>query len=90
MNDSEKKALPVSSNRYVRSKVANRACASSIRCHGDGARSLLPNYTIFGQVRSGMDVVNAIATAPVQANGSGESSTPVNPVRIARVTIDEQ
>jgi cyclophilin family peptidyl-prolyl cis-trans isomerase len=57
---------------------------------GDRGRSLPPSYTIFGRVLSGMDVVNAIAGAPVQASASGESSTPVNLVRIARVTIDEQ
>jgi cyclophilin family peptidyl-prolyl cis-trans isomerase len=57
---------------------------------GDGGRRLQPNYTIFGRVLSGMDVVNAIASAPVRASASGESSTPVDIVRIARVTIDEQ
>jgi cyclophilin family peptidyl-prolyl cis-trans isomerase len=57
--------------------------------HGDGARSLPPNYTIFGRVTSGMDVVNAIATAPVRPGGR-EASSPVNPVTISCVTIAEQ
>jgi cyclophilin family peptidyl-prolyl cis-trans isomerase len=57
---------------------------------GEGGSRLPPNYTIFGRVASGMDIVNAIATAPVQASPSGESSVPVNPVRIVRVTIAEQ
>ena len=57
--------------------------------HGDGARGLPPNYTIFGRVTSGMDVVNAIATAPVRPGGR-EASSPVNPVTINSVTIAEQ
>ena len=56
--------------------------------HGDNGRSLPPNYTIFGRVTSGMDVVNAIATAPTQPGGEG--STPVNPATITHVTVDEQ
>lgn len=51
---------------------------------------LSPNYVIFGQVTSGMEVVDAIATAPVVANGRGEKSTPVTPVRILSVEIMEQ
>ncbi|HEY7063134.1 MAG TPA: peptidylprolyl isomerase [Chloroflexota bacterium] len=56
-------------------------------CHGDNARSLPPNYTIFGRVSSGMDVVNTIATAPTRPGGEG--STPVNPVTINHVVIAE-
>ncbi len=54
------------------------------------ARQLPPNYTIFGRVTGGMDVVDAIATAPVRASASGENSTPADPVRILGVTIDER
>jgi cyclophilin family peptidyl-prolyl cis-trans isomerase len=59
-------------------------------CHGDNARSLPPNYTIFGRVTGGMDVVNAIATAPVQASPRGERSVPVELVRINSITIEER
>jgi len=48
------------------------------------------NYVIFGEVISGMDVVNKIAEAPVTAGPSGESSKPVNPVHILSVDITEQ
>jgi cyclophilin family peptidyl-prolyl cis-trans isomerase len=58
--------------------------------HGPDAASLPPNYTIFGQVTGGSDVVDQIATAPVQAGARGERSTPVDPVRITRVTIEER
>ncbi|SRR5579883_606333 len=56
---------------------------------GDNARGLPPNYTIFGRVTNGMDVVNTIATAPVRPGGR-EASSPVNPVTINTVTIAEQ
>lgn len=52
-------------------------------------RGRLPkNYTIFGEVTEGMDVVNAIAQVPVQPNPmSGEMSSPVEEVSITSVEI---
>lgn len=44
------------------------------------------DYIIFGKVTSGMDVVDTIAESPVQANFSGEVSTPITPIKI--LTID--
>ncbi len=44
------------------------------------------DYVIFGKVTSGMDVVDTIAESPVQANFSGEKSTPITPIKI--LTID--
>ena len=46
-------------------------------------------YTVFGNVISGMDVVDAIANAPVTENPnmSGEMSNPVDPVTIIAATI---
>lgn len=52
--------------------------------HGDNP--LPKNYVIFGKVTSGMDVVDTIAESPVQANYSGETSTPITPIKI--LTID--
>ncbi|MCX7996561.1 MAG: peptidylprolyl isomerase [Patescibacteria group bacterium] len=49
---------------------------------------LPPNYTIFGKVIEGLDVVDAIATAPTQPGGEG--SKPVNPVKIETVEIIEE
>jgi hypothetical protein len=56
---------------------------------GGGGRGLSPSYTIFGQVASGMDVVNAIAGAPVQQSASGEPSSPVRQGEIDRVADPE-
>lgn len=56
--------------------------------HADYA--LPKNYVIFGQVTKGMDVVDAIATAPVMTSAGGENSRPVNPVTVKSVDISEK
>jgi cyclophilin family peptidyl-prolyl cis-trans isomerase len=48
---------------------------------------LQPNYTIFGRVTEGMDVVDKIATAPTTVSPNGERSRPVNPVKVSKVYI---
>ncbi|HZT08291.1 MAG TPA: peptidylprolyl isomerase [Chloroflexota bacterium] len=52
--------------------------------------NLPPNYTIFGQVTGGMDVVDKIAAVPVQASPRGEMSVPTQDVRITSVTVHEE
>jgi cyclophilin family peptidyl-prolyl cis-trans isomerase len=47
------------------------------------------NYTIFGKVTSGLEVVDKIATTPVKSSGFGEASRPVSPVTITSVAIQE-
>ena len=54
--------------------------------HQDTA--LPPNYTIFGSVVSGMEVVDKIAGAPTKPGGEG--SSPVNPVGIISVEVTEE
>lgn len=51
---------------------------------------LPPNYVIFGNVIEGMEVVDKIATAEVEASPSGENSKPVNPVIVLSVEIIEE
>ena len=46
-------------------------------------------HTAFGIVTKGMDVVDKIATAPVTRSPGGESSKPVNPVKVKSVEIEE-
>ncbi len=53
--------------------------------HADYA--LPKNYVIFGHVASGLDVIDKIATAKTKSGGEG--SSPVNPVHIQSVTINE-
>lgn len=52
--------------------------------------ALPKNYVIFGKVVSGIEVVDAIADASVQPGASGEQSSPVNPVKITSVDIQEK
>lgn len=51
--------------------------------------ALQPNYVIFGQVISGLEVVDKIATAQVTNSFGGELSKPVEPVTINSITISE-
>ena len=49
---------------------------------------LQPNYTIFGRVTEGIEVVDKIATAPTTMNDSGtEKSKPVTPVKVNKAYI---
>jgi cyclophilin family peptidyl-prolyl cis-trans isomerase len=48
------------------------------------------NYVIFGKVMSGLEVVDAIAEAPVKAGPTGESSSPITPVKVLSVEIQEE
>ncbi|RJR28230.1 peptidylprolyl isomerase [Candidatus Microgenomates bacterium] len=48
------------------------------------------NYVIFGQVKSGMDIVDKIATAEVKPSLGGEMSTPVSPVKILSTDVKEE
>lgn len=48
------------------------------------------SYVIFGQVSKGLEVVDAIASAPVKANASGEQSTPAAPTKVTSVVIREE
>jgi len=61
-------------------------------CTGDQSKNLnsSPNYTIFGQVVEGIDVVQKIAAVPVGADARGEKSKPANAVLIQEITITEQ
>jgi cyclophilin family peptidyl-prolyl cis-trans isomerase len=77
--------------RYTRGIVAmansgpNTNGSQFFIMHGEAG--LPPNYTIFGEVTDGLEVVDTIATAPTQPGGEG--SQPLNPSRIESVTIDE-
>jgi cyclophilin family peptidyl-prolyl cis-trans isomerase len=48
---------------------------------------LAPNYTIFGRVVKGIEVVDALAELPTMRGPTGESSRPVTPPVIRKVTI---
>lgn len=52
-----------------------------------GEQNLPPNYTIFGHVAEGMDVIDMIASAEVTESNSGEPSAPIDPVKILSIEI---
>jgi cyclophilin family peptidyl-prolyl cis-trans isomerase len=49
---------------------------------------LPPNYTIFGQLTDGLDVLDKIATTPT-GPGRGGQDTPKTPISITAITISE-
>jgi cyclophilin family peptidyl-prolyl cis-trans isomerase len=49
---------------------------------------LQPNYTIFGKLTDGLDVLDKIATSPT-GPGKGGPDTPKAPITINSITIDE-
>lgn len=59
-------------------------------CSGPQCQALdqVPNYTQFGRVIEGMDVVAAIASVPVRDNPFGEMSRPTRDVQITDVIIE--
>ncbi len=61
-------------------------------CSGSDARNLnyTPNYTQFGQVISGMDVVQKIAAVPCTLGSDGAQSKPTVDVHINTITITEK
>jgi len=56
---------------------------------GPSGQQLPKNYTIFGKVTSGLDVVSTIAQTPVKSGPSGERSTPTEPITLQKVTVNE-
>lgn len=58
--------------------------------HANNMANLQKNYTIFGEVVEGMEVVNTIAEIPVSTNENGELSKPAVTITILDITITEQ
>ena len=58
-------------------------------CHGQRATTLPKNYTIFGKVTDGLDVLDKIAGVQVRNSPSGEPSQPVEPPKIDTIQIAE-
>lgn len=59
---------------------------------GEAVKNLnqMPNYTVFGKVTSGMDVVEKIASVPVGPGADGANSAPKEPVFIKSIDIQEK
>ena len=55
-------------------------------CHGD-AKFLDKQYTAFGELVGGDDVLERIATVPTKSGGGGEKSTPIERVEVTSIKI---
>lgn len=55
-------------------------------CHGD-ARFLDRQYTAFGEVTAGDDVLERIANVPTQSGGGGEKSTPIDRIEVTSIKL---
>lgn len=56
-------------------------------CQGAQCSSLPKNYTIFGKLTGGLDVLDKIAGVSVKAGASGEVSSPTSDITMKKVTI---
>ncbi len=68
----------------ARSQDPDSAGSQFFICHGE-ARFLDRQYTAFGRLVSGAEVLDKIASGPTQKGGEG--SKPVDPVRIQKVVV---
>jgi cyclophilin family peptidyl-prolyl cis-trans isomerase len=88
--------LPEGDTPYTRGTVAMANAGPDTNgsqffiVHQDRPARFPKDYSIFGQVTQGMEVVDALAATPVQDNGRGEMSAPTGDVRIVRATIAER
>jgi peptidyl-prolyl cis-trans isomerase B (cyclophilin B) len=70
----------------ARSSDPDSAGSQFFLCHGD-AKFLDRQYTAFGELVKGDDVLERIATLPTSHGGGGEKSTPIDRVEVTSVTI---
>ena len=79
--------------RYVKGTLAmanagpNTNGSQFFIVHGNDV-GLPPNYTIFGMLTDGEEVLDALANAPVQRSRGGEPSSPTERLVINNITID--
>ena len=88
--------LPEGETPYVRGTVAmanageNTNGSQFFIVQADQPAGFTPNYSIFGRVTEGLDVLDAISQAPVGPNPqSGEPSEPQVTLGIQSITIEE-
>ena len=70
----------------ARSNDPDSAGSQFFICHGN-PRFLDRQYTAFGQLVAGDDVLERIANVPTKSGGGGEKSTPIDRVAVESVKI---
>lgn len=73
----------------ARSASPDSAGSQFFLCHGD-AKFLDRQYTAFGSLIKGDEVLEQIANIPTKAGGGGEKSTPIERVELVSVKIVTQ
>jgi peptidyl-prolyl cis-trans isomerase B (cyclophilin B) len=73
----------------ARSSDPHSAGSQFFICHGD-ARFLDRQYTAFGKLVSGDDVLERIAQTPTSVGPGGEKSQPLERIEIVRIEVSEQ
>lgn len=73
----------------ARSAHPDSAGSQFFICHGE-AKFLDRQYTAFGQLSAGDDVLERIASVPTKNGGGGEKSTPVERIELKSVKIIAQ
>ena len=73
----------------ARSAHPDSAGSQFFLCHGD-AKFLDNQYTAFGQLIAGDDVLERLANVPTKGGGGGEKSTPIERVALESVKIVAQ
>lgn len=85
--------LPEGETPYVRGTLAMANSGPDTNgsqffiVHQDQPAGFPKDYSIFGQVSQGLEIIDALAAMPVADNGRGEISAPTGDVRIVSVTI---
>lgn len=72
----------------ARSSDPNSAGSQFFLMHGE-AEFLDGQYTAFGRVVDGLDVLDSIANAPVKMGAGGENSKPIDPVTLQKAVVEE-
>ena len=70
----------------ARSASPDSAGCQFFICHGD-ARFLDRQYTAFGQLVAGDDVLERIANVPTKAGSGGEKSSPIDRIEVESIQI---
>jgi len=87
--------LPTTQSPYTRGTMAmanagpNTNGSQFFIMHQDQPATFPANYSIFGRVVEGLDVLDTIASSPVTMNARGENSSPLATIGIKSITVTD-